>query len=92
MIAPLRSCTDPASSMREPVILKAGEGAYVKTFGRGRNRWGDYSNVQVDPADDSALWTIQEYAGAPIGAGDGAGRWSTWWGKVTGDSAPEEAA
>jgi hypothetical protein len=79
---------DAASSMREPVILKAGEGGYVKTFGRGRNRWGDYSNVQVDPADDGALWTIQEYAGTPVGSGDGAGRWSTWWGKVTGTGAP----
>jgi hypothetical protein len=74
--------------MREPVILKAGEGAYLKTFGYGRNRWGDYSITQVDPADDTSLWTIQEYAGTPTGSGDGAGRWSTWWGKVTGAGGP----
>jgi hypothetical protein len=74
--------------MREPVILKSGEGAYVKTYGHGRNRWGDYSNVQVDPSDDSSLWTIQEYAGTPLGSGDGAGRWSTWWGNVNGSGAP----
>ena len=79
---------DPASSMRDPVILKAGEGAYVKTFGHGRNRWGDYSHVQVDPSDDTSLWTIQEYAATPLGSGDGAGRWSTWWGKVSGDGGP----
>jgi hypothetical protein len=75
---------DPASSMRDPVILKAGEGPYLKTFGHERNRWGDYSITQIDPADDTSFWTIQEYAGTPIGSGDGAGRWSTWWGKVTG--------
>jgi hypothetical protein len=79
---------DPTSSMRDPVILKAGEGAYLKTFGHGRNRWGDYSITQVDPADDTSLWTIQEYAGTPTGSGDGTGRWSTWWGKVTGAGGP----
>lgn len=79
---------DAASSMRDPVVLKAGEGPYEKTFGHGRNRWGDYSNVQVDPSDDTSLWTIQEYAGTPLGSGDGSGRWSTWWGKVTGSGAP----
>ena len=78
------SAADPASSMRDPVILKAGEGPYLKTFGQGRNRWGDYSNVQVDPSDDISLWTIQEYAATPVGSGDGAGRWSTWWGRITG--------
>jgi hypothetical protein len=63
-------------------VLKAGQGAYVKTFGGSRNRWGDYSSTQVDPLDDRSLWTIQEYAGRPVGAGDGSGRWATWWGKV----------
>jgi hypothetical protein len=82
------AAADAPSAMRDSVILKAGEGAYLKTYGHGRNRWGDYSNVQVDPSDDASLWTIQEYAAAPVGSGDGAGRWSTWWGKVTGTGAP----
>jgi hypothetical protein len=73
--------------MRDPVTLKEGEGAYFKTFGGGRNRWGDYSSTQVDPSDDTSIWTVQEYAGAPAGAGDGSGRWSTWWGKVVGGAA-----
>jgi hypothetical protein len=74
--------TDPPNAMRAPVVLKAGQGTYVKTFGGSRNRWGDYSSTQVDPLDDHSLWTIQEYAGRPVGAGDGSGRWATWWGKV----------
>ena len=78
------AAADAPSAMRDPVILKAGEGPYLKTYGHGRNRWGDYSNTQVDPADDTSLWTIQEYAGTPVGVGDGAGRWSTWWGRVSG--------
>jgi hypothetical protein len=82
-----RAGTDPANTMRDPVTLKEGEGAYFKTFGGGRNRWGDYSSTQVDPSDDTSIWTVQEYAGAPTGAGDGSGRWSTWWGKVVGGAA-----
>jgi hypothetical protein len=74
--------SDPPNAMRAPVVLKAGQGTYVKTFGGSRNRWGDYSATQVDPLDDSSLWTIQEYAGRPVGAGDGSGRWAAWWGKV----------
>ena len=79
---------DPPSTMRAPVTLKAGEGTYYKTFGGIRNRWGDYSATQVDPLDDRSLWTIQEYAGRPVGAGDGSGRWATWWGRVDPSSGP----
>jgi hypothetical protein len=78
----LRYGTDPLNTMREPVVLKAGEGNYFKTFGGSRNRWGDYSATQVDPLDDGTLWTIQEYAGRPVGGGDGSGRWATWWGRI----------
>jgi hypothetical protein len=82
-----RAGTDPTNTMRDPVTLKEGEGPYFKTFGGGRNRWGDYSSTQVDPSDDTSMWTVQEYAGSPAGSGDGSGRWSTWWGKVVGGGA-----
>jgi Carboxypeptidase regulatory-like domain/FG-GAP-like repeat len=29
--------------------------------GTGGRRWGDYSNVSLDPKDDMSMWTIQEY-------------------------------
>jgi hypothetical protein len=77
--------TDAPNTIRDPVTLKAGEGVYDKTFGSGRNRWGDYSNVQVDPSDGTSFWAIQEYAGTPVHS-DPVGfqsRWSTWWGKIT---------
>jgi len=80
--------TDPQNAVRKPVVLKAGEGAYNKTFGGDRNRWGDYSATQVDPLDDRSLWTIQEYAARPAGGGDGSGRWATWWGRVDPSDAP----
>jgi PASTA domain len=85
--------TDPAGTMRDPVTLKDGEGNYYKQFNGPRNRWGDYSATQVDPADDTSFWTTEEYSrptptscstSPPITCG----AWGTWWGRVLGGSAP----
>lgn len=43
-------------------LLKAGLSNYQQLDGIGRNRWGDYSAIQVDPVDPSRFWTIQEFA------------------------------
>jgi hypothetical protein len=39
----------------------AGNNSY-SVIPQGRNRWGDYSETTVDPADPSKFWTIQEVA------------------------------
>jgi hypothetical protein len=89
-----RTCGDPLGTMRDDTVLKAGEGAYWKTFAGTRNRWGDYSHTVVDPSDNSTMWTIQEYAAPPVGSPTtpNSGRWGTWWGRVpaptTGRPAP----
>ena len=57
--------------------LAAGLSVCVKPDSSGLNRWGDLSETVVDPQDDLSIWTIQEYAAAPI---QGASRWGTWWG------------
>jgi len=78
-----RKSTDPAGTMDAPTLLKAGEDPYYKTFGKGKNRWGDFSATAVDPTDDRTFWTIQEYARTETGAGcptDNTGIWGTWWG------------
>ena len=62
--------------MQTPILLKAGEGTYVKEDGSGRNAWGFYSNTSVDPADGLSFWTIQEYAGT-------GNHWGTWWDEVS---------
>ena len=36
-------------------------GAYSQT---GQNRWGDYSNMSVDPSDDNTFWFASEYIGS----------------------------
>jgi len=78
----VRLASDPPNTMRSDLLLKAGEAIYFKTFGSGRNRWGDYSNTVVDPVNDLDMWTIQEYASSP-NFPNGDNRWSTWWGKIT---------
>jgi len=82
-----RDPATPTGTMESVSLMKAGEAPYFKDFGQGRNRWGDYSATCVDPVDDSALWTIQEYAALPENT------WGTWWGKLAsryrfGDLAP----
>ena len=67
--------SDPPNTLEADTVFKAGEAPYFKDFGTGDNRWGDYSNVAVDPINDIDLWTIQEYAGTD-------NTWGTWWGTI----------
>ncbi len=62
----------------------------------GRQRWGDYSAVSLDPNDPNSFWVIGEYAreynnadsGHP--GGTGGSRWSTWVADiVVGGAVPE---
>lgn len=48
--------SDPLGKMESPKIVVKGTG--VQT---GSNRWGDYSSMSVDPADDCTFWYAQEY-------------------------------
>ncbi|NIT55464.1 MAG: hypothetical protein GWN00_04280, partial [Aliifodinibius sp.] len=57
--------------------LKAGEGDYERLDGIGRNRWGDYSGIAVDPANPNNVWMFAEYAT------DNSIFWGTWWGEVS---------
>ena len=61
----------------------------------GRQRWGDYSQVTLDPTDPNSFWVIGEYAreyndtaGGHIG-GSGGSRWSTWISDVNVAGVPE---
>jgi hypothetical protein len=50
----------------------------------GRQRWGDYSQVTVDPNDKNIFWVIGEFAREPNDVanghpgGTGGTRWGTW--------------
>jgi hypothetical protein len=74
-----RAGSDLPNTMQSEVLLKGGEDTYFKDFGSGKNRWGDFSNTVVDPANDLDMWTIQEYAESHV---SDESRWGTWWGKI----------
>jgi hypothetical protein len=67
--------------------VKTGMAPYIRYDDNGWNRWGDYTGISVDPADDT-FWVFNEYA-ETIGSADfnGDGRWGTVWGRVA--QAPE---
>jgi hypothetical protein len=74
-----RESTDPAGTVGAIQVCKVGEYSYVKDFGSGRVRWGDYSATVVDPTDDTTFWTLQEYAKTDVGPNPNDDRWGTWW-------------
>jgi hypothetical protein len=48
--------TDPAGNMQSEAILLTGSGSQT-----GLSRWGDYSAIQIDPADDCTFWYTAQY-------------------------------
>ena len=60
--------TDPKNSMEAPATVVQGTGVQTGTS----NRWGDYSAMQIDPADDCTFWFTTEYIKTT-----GSFRWST---------------
>lgn len=73
---------DPIGTVRSAETIAEGLAPYLRTFGSGRNRWGDYSGISVDPANDDFFWVFNEYAetpGFPTDAPLEDGRWGTAW-------------
>jgi len=58
-----RLATDPLGTLpRTEVQLVAGEGSQDNTCGGAPcDRWGDYSSMSVDPADDCTFWYTNQY-------------------------------
>jgi hypothetical protein len=52
-----RKPSDPLGTMSGPLLLALGTGVQQASF----HRWGDYSSMVVDPADDCTFWYTQEY-------------------------------
>lgn len=65
---------DDPPSLSGSFLLKEGEGNYVVAFG-GRNRWGDYMGIFLDPVTESNVWMFTEYAA-------GTNTWGTWVGEI----------
>jgi len=52
-----RLATDPLNTLEAEQTLEAGTGSQTGTY----NRWGDYSDMTVDPKDDCTFWYTNEY-------------------------------
>ena len=83
--------TDPAGLTPHSGALQAGMDYYYRTFGAGKNRWGDYSAISVDPSDGMTFWLYNQYAtarGTIISSEDG--RWEIAFGKIVDPPFPVE--
>ncbi len=59
---------DPVSTLQAEVFDTTGGGSQTGTL----TRWGDYSTMQIDPADDTTFWYTTQYLAA-----DGTFNWRT---------------
>jgi hypothetical protein len=51
-----RLANDPPDALAQGEVFLSGNGSQL-----GPNRWGDYSHMSVDPADDCTFWYTNEY-------------------------------
>jgi hypothetical protein len=52
----IRAAADPPGTFRHESLLQNGHGSQT-----GSNRWGDYSAMAVDPANDCSFWYTNEF-------------------------------
>ncbi|MCI0473032.1 MAG: hypothetical protein L0Y76_05545, partial [Ignavibacteria bacterium] len=67
--------SDPPNTLSGSRLITPGKANYIKTFGSGRNRWGDYMGIWLDPADQNNFWALTQYAETPA---------NTWAAQVAG--------
>jgi len=81
--------------LKESLIDDYHNGSLAGAVATGRQRWGDYSQVSIDPEDNQKFWVIGEFAREyNIGAsghpgGTGGSRWGTYIAAIT--AVPEPA-
>jgi hypothetical protein len=52
-----RFASDPLGTMGDEIVMYAGTGSQQNTA----NRWGDYSDMEIDPIDGCTFWYTNEY-------------------------------
>ncbi len=71
-----RLAGDPSGTLGTEVTMTSGSGSQTSS-----NRWGDYSAMAIDPADECTFWYTNEYY--PVSAG------STWKTRIGAFRLPE---
>jgi hypothetical protein len=91
-----RLAGDPPGTTQPTGVLQVGLDFYNRWFGGPRNRWGDYSAIAIDPADDATFWVFNEYASTRgtilTCCPTEDGRWATHWGSFNLGCAPVAVA
>ena len=54
-----RRRTDPKNLLRTEAVVQNGTGSQTTSL----ERWGDYSTMQIDPANDCTFWYTTQYIG-----------------------------
>ncbi len=74
-----RHASDPAGTLQAENLLKSGEIAYTSFETSAPRRWGDYTEMTIDPAG-TTFWYLGEYS---KNTGTTNGRWGTYVGSFT---------
>ena len=69
-----RLATDPAGTLQTETLVKAGEISYTSFESSAPRRWGDYTEMTIDPAG-TTFWYLGEYS---KNTGTTDGRWGTY--------------
>jgi hypothetical protein len=56
-----RTLKDPLGTMEDELQVTAGQGAYLGMFDHDLHRWGDYTSMRLDPADNCTFWYTNEW-------------------------------
>jgi len=75
MVYTWRSKTDAQGQTRTPELVKAGPRSYLGG-GTGLEKWGSWSGLALDPADQATFWMFNQVPTAT-------GNWETWFGGAT---------
>jgi hypothetical protein len=75
-----RLANDPLGTTEPVRTARVGKGNYQQIDGGGRNRWGDYSGLAIDP-DGCTFWQFHEYPTS-------ANTWATFVGAFQVDRCP----
>jgi hypothetical protein len=56
-----RMPSDPLGTMEGITVIFAGSGSQTGGIVNGGDRWGDYTDMVIDPSDDCTFWYVNEY-------------------------------
>lgn len=68
-----RAASDAPGTLQNSALLKAGAANYLGLDNNGRNRWGDYAGIGLDPTDSR---TVNFYSGFALTKN----QWGSWIG------------